>query len=234
MCRLILPQVNNLNWCCATKLSDYPAAYHLGHMCLRLLTAGLKQLKAHIRILWRLSSGLELRLTHPFPPIFLTKGNCLREDGRTGGNEENQQGGVLGTGQGGRGAKGSFPFTNWMFWRRLLEYRLNMEHIKRLFCSEGGGDEEGGGEEEGSWGAPALWGGANGAGEDRAGEPRKEISREGAADRGTQVRSIMSKIKIMWLVSHPVGSMSRKLDSFDSRKKCCQAGKGSPFPKNMV
>lgn len=28
--------------------------------------------------------------------------------------------------------------------------------------------------------------------------------------------------------------MSRKLGSFDSRKKCCQAEKRSPFPKNMV
>lgn len=53
--------------------------YHLGHMCLRLPTAGPKQLKAHIRILWSLSSGLELRLTHPFPPIFLAKGTVYEK-----------------------------------------------------------------------------------------------------------------------------------------------------------
>lgn len=48
-------------------------------MCLRLLTPGLKQFKAHIRILWRLSPSLEPRLTHPFPPIFLAKGTVYEK-----------------------------------------------------------------------------------------------------------------------------------------------------------
>lgn len=54
------------------------------------------------------------------------------------------------------------------------------------------------------------------------------------------MRSIwtMSKRKIMRIVSYPVWTilflMSRKLDSFESRKKCCQEEKRRTFPKNMV